>query len=750
MQTAAPSQVTTVPPIPRPPHDPTSWLLNGSVGWRIAKWDHIEYLPPTQSLVLALSPESRRSLTEASGSFGGLTTPGNVAIGPDGSIYLLDCTNTQLKRFDPCECSFQQVPCFGGAGRNARQLTNPNGIGICAGNLFVCDTGNHRLSVFTLNGFVLRGYWQPSASVYKTPNPVLINIWEPFDVAFDRYGKAYVTDPANGAIHIFSPSGQWQKCFSGLGSVTWIAIDCAENIFVVVIGPPDEVRQVNPDGSSVVVDSNPNNLTERFPLLQFSVDADGLVHLGALCVQGGEVQPPAIKCPPQQPQERGLFDLQGNLIHKCAAPVTPTYLTSGIYISEALDSELYRCQWHRVILRGEIGAGSTVVVSTYTAEAVLTNEQIENLDEDQWETNQTASEVAEEWDCLVRNGGGRFLWLRLGFQGNGKSSPRVDSIEIEFPRISLRRYLPAVFGEEPTSADFTDRFLSLFDTTVRGIETEIDRQARLYDPLSTPATRIPKSSLDFLSWLASWIGITLDRNWTESKRRRFLKEAGRLFDLRGTREGLWRELLLFLEIEPDCCLTDQPPDRCAALPSNCAPVKPTVSRWEPPPLILEHFKLRRWLFLGAGRIGDQAVLWGNRIANRTQLNEGAQLSRSQLRTTQTPLQDPFNFYAHKFTVFVPACYRASESNRKSLENLLRNSRPATTLAQVQFVEPRFRIGFQSMIGFDSVIARYPAGVTLDQTTLGGASVLTLPPNKQGPPSMEIGTQARIGSTTKLK
>jgi phage tail-like protein len=740
-----------LPLIPRPPHDPTSWLLNGYVGWLQAKLDQIELSPPKSSLVLSLTPEGRRSLTEPSGSFGGLTTPGNVAIGPDGSIYLLDTTRAQLKRFDPCECNFQNVPCFGGIGSGPRELLNPHGIGICSGNLFVCDTANHRLSVFTLHNFLLRAHWQPPASAYSGPHPVLQNNWEPFDLTFDRYGKVYVTDIANGAVHVFSPSGQWQKCFPGLGAVTWITTDCSNNIFVVVTGPPDAVRRLNLDGSIVEVESRPGELAAQFPTLRFSVDAEGLMHLGALCAPGTEpASSSSIKCPPNQPPERGLFDLQGNTVIRCATSVTPTYLTSGTYTSIALDSELYRCQWHRVILRGDIPPGTSVVVSTYTAEAVLTDEQIQNLNLDEWDTNQSAAAVDEgEWDCLVRSGGGRFLWLKLEFKGNGKGTPRLDTVEIEFPRISLRRYLPAVFGEEPTSADFTDRFLSLFDTTLRSIETEVDEQAKFYDPLSTPSERNPKAGIDFLNWLASWIGVTLDRNWPEEKRRKFLKEAGRLFDLRGTREGLWRELLLFLEIDPACCASNQPRDRCVALPLNCAPAKPPVSYWEPPPLILEHFKLRRWLFLGAGRIGDQAVLWGNRIINRTPLNDGAQLGLSKLKTVQDPFRDPFHYYAHKFTVFVPACYRASEANRKSLENLLRASRPATTLSQVEFVEPRFRIGFQSMIGFDSVIARYPAGVTLDQTPLGRASVLTKPPAKQGGPSLEIGNQSRIGATTKL-
>ena len=141
-------------------------------------------------------------------------------------------------------------------------------------------------------------------------------------------------------------------------------------------------------------------------------------------------------------------------------PAPPAYQKQGFYYSQALDSELYRCQWHRIILRGEIPPGTRVEVSTYTAEALLPDDQVQNLPEEAWETRQIANEMpGGEWDCLVRSGGGRYLWLRLEFKGNGKVTPILDSIVIEFPRISLRRYLPAVFGMEPVSADFTDRFL---------------------------------------------------------------------------------------------------------------------------------------------------------------------------------------------------------------------------------------------------------------------------------------------------
>jgi hypothetical protein len=48
-----------------------------------------------------------------------------------------------------------------------------------------------------------------------------------------------------------------------------------------------------------------------------------------------------------------------------------------------------------------------------------------------------------------------------------------------------------------------------------------------------------------------------------------------------------------------------------------------------------------------------------------------------------------------------------------------------------------------------VVGRYPEGVTLGETALGRASVLTAPPHQRGGPGFDVGRQARIGSTTIL-
>jgi hypothetical protein len=159
--------------------------------------------------------------------------------------------------------------------------------------------------------------------------------------------------------------------------------------------------------------------------------------------------------------------------------------------------------------------------------------------------------------------------------------------------------------------------------------------------------------------------------------------------------------------------------------------------------VLEHFRLRRWLRLGASRIGDEAMVWGRRIVNRSQLDDGAQVGVTQLKTSQDPLRDPFHVYAHRYTVFLPASAGQTEQQRKVMQQLLRFATPAHTAGTVEYVEPRFRIGIQSSLGLDAVVARVPTGLVLGETPLGQATVLTGDPSDSGGPRA-LGTTTVLG------
>jgi phage tail-like protein len=702
--------MSQLPPIPRPPLDPTSLLCDQRVGWPVLRAEDTAF--EGGAATLARSPGSLRWLTEPSGSFGGLRPPANVAVCGD-AIWLLDPGRPALLRFDPCSCEFDEVPCFVGEGSGPREVRDARGIAAAGNHLFVCDAGNHRLAVFVLLPLALAGLWRPPASALGPGS----DPWHPTGVAVDARGTVLVADDANGMIHRFTAHGSYLGHWDGFGASTHVAV--GRDGAVYAAGALDAFR-AGPDGTPEPVTSPADDLASAFPPTPFAVDAEGRISLGPLCA----------------PPTTLVVDAHGHPVSEEAGADVDRYERRGSLTLGPLDSRIDRCSWHRVILRGELPEGCGVEVATFTSEIDLPSSELDQLPEHAWETQlQATAFQSGEWDGLVRSTPGRFLWIRLGLTGNGRSTPRLGGVETEFPRISLRRFLPAVYDAEPRSADFTDRFLALFDRPLRDTEHAVDDAAALYDPLSTPA----------LSWLASWVGIELDRQVPEAVQRGLVKRWAETAPLRGTRYGLWRVLVAYLGLDglTTICRCDEEPGTCRPPRATCPPTPPHRWTWEVPRLILEHYQLRRWLELGVGRLGDQAVLWGRRIVNRSQLGDGAEVGITQLTATQDPLRDPFHVFAHRFTVFVPASAGATPERRRALERLIARERPAHTEGHVEYVEARFRIGVQSMIGLDAVVAGVPHdGITLGDSSLHPGSVLG------GSPAPVVDS-SRIGTTAVL-
>src|SRR6266542_7011585 len=153
MEEAVQEQIQRLPAIPQPPDDPLHLLLDAQVGWReMSSSTGVEQSSKDGSLQLAPKPGSGHPLADDAGSFADLDLPTGVAMDAGGGIYLVDAATGKIKRFDPCACRFEEVPCTGGLGSAPRQLHDPHGVAIYCGDLFVCDTGNHRVQVFALKG----------------------------------------------------------------------------------------------------------------------------------------------------------------------------------------------------------------------------------------------------------------------------------------------------------------------------------------------------------------------------------------------------------------------------------------------------------------------------------------------------------------------------------------------------------------------------------------------------------------------
>src|SRR6266568_7496057 len=92
---------------------------------------------------------------------------------------------------------------------------------------------------------------------------------------------------------------------------------------------------------------------------------------------------------------------------------------------------------------------------------------------------------------------------------------------------SYLQYLPPVLWQEHgTPPDFLERFLGVFQEINDGLEAEVDDIPKLFDPWKTKSENLP--------WLASWVALELDREWTEPQKRTLIRHIVSLYTQRCT------------------------------------------------------------------------------------------------------------------------------------------------------------------------------------------------------------------------
>jgi phage tail-like protein len=740
----------------RAPH----FLMNGLAGWRAATMDHTVFADGGDVLSLQPLPGSVRPLVDALGTFGGLQAAIGVAVDSQDRIYVLDGAACVIKRYDRCSQSFATLPCIGGCGSKPRELDDPRGMAIsCRDDLYLCDSGNYRVQVFSIKGLALRAIWgplvvnssahgyliQPAPHSYAPgsgPDCQLLRsfpegTWQPWD-AVTTAKWIYVSDYANGLIHVFDWCGCWRTAYDGaaaaqppLSNPTRIAVDLEGRIYVLQEGK-DYVVVLDEHGAFAGIIKQPDEVPGKFCPVAVAVDVNGDLCLSDCITRKIYFYRPdnaggwcTFRCCGSQPAFAAslVFDLSGNPLFTdgaqsvCLLEPPASYPSSGTYVAGPLDSRTYRCLWHRVVLRGTLPLGCSVRADTFTSESVKSIDEILGLPESRWATGQLdTSPGCGDWDCLLLSAPGRYLWLRLTLAGDGTATPEITRAKVYYPRASALRYLPSVYREDPISEDFLDRFLSLFDTIRALTADQVTDIAHYFDPKATPANPRNDPPTDFLSWLASWLGMTLQMNWPVHKRRELVRQAHRLYALRGTPEGLRLHIELF------------------------AGVRPTI---------LELFQLRRWLIVGQSSLGNCSSVFGDDVLRRLHIGSNSSIGKFQLLDNGDPRFDLFNEYAYQFQVFVPRWPGAQESDRQTLEAIIEMAKPAHTEAQLQWNDPRFRIGIQSFVGVDTVIGRYPEGVIEGQGKLGYDTVLGDPGVDGKRPSLAVGRNTRLGNSMLL-
>ncbi len=735
--------------IDRVPH----YLLDGQAGWRAGTLDKTAL--SHGGLVLQSLPGATRPLVDATGSFGGLQNAEGVAVDNQDRVYVLDSKECVVKRFDRCAGQFVTLPCIGPCGCLPRQLASPHGLAISSSdNLYIADSGNRRVQIFSVHGLALRHIWEPLQVVRSAqgiqvkralPQTVAActceypeGTWLPWDIAVSSRNWAYVSDYANGLIHVFDPRGCWRAAYNGQGTAspalakpTRLAIDREGRIYVIQEGL-NFVVVLDPDGTFAGTVEQPGEVAGRFCPVAVAVDVHGNLCLSDCLTRKVYFYQPdgdggwcKFRCCGSMSgfAESMVFDRSGKALFAdgacgvCELAPQAAYPASGHFYSAALDSKTYRCVWDRVSMRGAVPAGSALRVDTFTAEAEKKPDEVASLPESRWSTGQIhTSTAAKEWDCMIQSPPGRYLWLRLTLTGDGSVSPEIEKVKIYYPRSSSIKYLPGVYRADPAAGDFLDRFLSIFDTLRGKTNGTITDIARYFDPCATPANRPGSGANDFLAWLAAWLGMTLKNGWPIEKRRRLLKNAHRLYARRGTPEGLRLYIQLYAGVEPR---------------------------------ILEMFRLRQWLSVDHSTLGNHSTVAGESPMNRLQIGTHSTIGGFQLIDYGDPKLDLFNKYAYQFLVVVPRWPGAGPEDQQSLEQIIEMAKPAHTVATFRWAEPRLRIGLQALVGVDTVIGKYPVGVIEGQGKLGYDTVLGSPGANPGGPSMAVGRRSTIGCNSVL-
>jgi DNA-binding beta-propeller fold protein YncE len=137
--------------------------------------------------------------------------PAGVAIDPHGNVIVADFSNHRIRKITPAGV----VSTLAGSGINGfrdgpgvdAQFTDPSGLAVdAAGNAYVADEGNNRIRkiapdgiVTTLAGTGARGFRDGAAAEAQFAAPM--------GIAVDPSGDIFVADSGNHRIREITPAG---------------------------------------------------------------------------------------------------------------------------------------------------------------------------------------------------------------------------------------------------------------------------------------------------------------------------------------------------------------------------------------------------------------------------------------------------------------------------------------------------------------------------------------------------------------
>ena len=162
-----------------------------------------------------------RSFGRQGSGNGQLYNPSGIAVDHDNRLYIVNSSSNRIEVVESNGTFVRQI----GAGH----LSAPYSVTVHNKHVFVAEYGNYRISVFTLDGQLIRTIGSQGSGPGQ-----FSSAYNAVAFASDEDGDMYVVDYGNSRIQVFNANGVYQREF-GKGQVThpWDIISTADNHLLV-------------------------------------------------------------------------------------------------------------------------------------------------------------------------------------------------------------------------------------------------------------------------------------------------------------------------------------------------------------------------------------------------------------------------------------------------------------------------------------------------------------------------------------
>lgn len=164
-----------------------------------------------------LSPILTLNDSAAAGPASGqLSSPRNMAVGPNQHIYVLDSGNNRVQVFDQ---SGQPLTTWGSFGEGQGQFNEPWGIAVDESFVYVADTWNHRIQKFTLDGEFVNSFGFSGSPSEDGLDEGLGLFFGPRSIVLLDDNRLAVTDTGNHRVQILTRDGEALQQIGGFGNL---------------------------------------------------------------------------------------------------------------------------------------------------------------------------------------------------------------------------------------------------------------------------------------------------------------------------------------------------------------------------------------------------------------------------------------------------------------------------------------------------------------------------------------------------